>query len=341
VPSEKKVNNNPILRKEKTRQFYVIILLGVIITGTLVAFLLNNQAKVVTIGIAVWGDDDGYYRNVDSFKAGLETFGFIEDRNIKFFIKNAHADNKVQRTIIQDFINNKVDLIYTITTPATLIAKEMTSEIPIVFSIVTFPVQTGIIERIDNSGNNLVGTSNYVPISNQLDSVSNIVSFTKIGFVHRDGEPNSEIQFMEIKDYAVERGIEIIEIAPRNMDEVEGAVLHVIDDVDIFYNACDTLIQTGANMIVIRIASENKKPVVACNEDDIIAGGLFGSVANFKELGMQSGQQAALILQGIKPSSLVTEFQKNEYILINLKTAKLLEIEIPEEILVIADEVIQ
>ncbi len=321
-------------------RFIIIILLSAVISVTLVAFFLINQTEAVTIGIAVWGDNDGYYRNVDGFKAGLEKFGFIENKNIKFIIKNAHTDRQAQISIIQDFINDKVDLIYTITTPATLIAKEMTSEIPIVFSIVTFPVESGIIERLDHSGNNLVGTSNHIPINKQLDLFSDITPLTKIGFVHRYGEPNSDIQFSELKDYADKHGIEIIEIAPRDMTEVEGAVLHVINNVDIFYNACDTLIQTGANKIIIKIALENKKPIVACNEDDVVEGALFGDVANFNELGTRSAQKAALILQGIKPGSLITETQEHANIIINLNTAKLLGIKIPEEIIVIADRII-
>ncbi|MGQ0605791.1 MAG: hypothetical protein ACT4OD_02400 [Candidatus Nitrosotenuis sp.] len=77
--------NNAILRKGKIWRFYVIILLVVIVV-TLTTFFLSNQFKIVTIGIAVWGDDDGYYRNIDGLKAGLEKFGFIENRNVKFII---------------------------------------------------------------------------------------------------------------------------------------------------------------------------------------------------------------------------------------------------------------
>ena len=84
-------------------------------------------------------------------------------------IKSKHQE------IIQRFIDEKVDLIFTQTTSGTLIAKEMTQDIPIVFSVVTYPVEAGIIDDLSNSKNNLVGTRNYISIQTQFDF------FTEIG----------------------------------------------------------------------------------------------------------------------------------------------------------------
>ncbi len=153
-----------------------------------------DETKVFTIGIARWGSNPEFTRNVEGFKAGLAEKGYVEGENIRFIIKSPETDLKVQRQIIQSFIDEKVDLIFSITTPSTLVAKEMTSEIPIVFSVCTFPVESDLIESLESSGNNLVGTRNYIAVERQYNQFEKIYPHTKtLAFVHRKNEINSAL----------------------------------------------------------------------------------------------------------------------------------------------------
>ena len=96
----------------------------------------------------------------------------------------------VQREIVQSFIDAEVDLIFSITTPGTLIAKEMTSEIPIVFSVNTFPVESGVIDSLESSSNNLVGTRNYISVERQYSAFERIYPNTEtLAFIHHKDEP--------------------------------------------------------------------------------------------------------------------------------------------------------
>lgn len=323
-----------------------ILLLSSLIISLLIILVYidehdNEKLHRFKIGIATWGDPDTYTENVQGFKTAMNESGFVEEKNTEYIIEHAELNQTKQRQIISDFINKKVDLIYSLTTPGTLIAKNMTQNIPIVFSIVTYPVEAGIVNTLDHSGNNLVGTRNYIDVSTQLDLFSEIVPVKKIGFVHRHGEPNSSIQYNEMKEYGEKIGITVIEIDAKNIDDLSQKIQNPTYNVDAFYQACDTLIQNGGEDIVIKEAMKQKKPTFSCNLKGVKNGALFGDVSDFSLIGYMAGHKASLVLSGAKPNDIFTESQPHGNIVINLKTANYLRIQIPDSIMSIASEVIR
>ena len=303
---------------------------------------VESEEKVKTIGIARWGANPEFTRNVEGFKDGLAEKGYVEGDNVKFIIKNPETDLEVQREIIQSFIDTEVDLIFSITTPSTLVAKEMTSEIPIVFSVATFPVESDIIESLESSGNNIVGTRNYISVKRQYNQFERIYPNTRtLAFVHRKDEPNSVAQHLEMKDLLEKKDIEVIDIAAVDLDDMRSQIENVIDDVDSLFSACDTLTHSaGGEEIIVEFSKRYKKPSFACNKEGILKGHLMGNIADFYDIGKMSGNKAALILDGAKPSSLLTESPAEDYVIINTKTAKEIGIEIPQYVLDDAEEIV-
>lgn len=312
--------------------FAITLLLGFGGNFTTAQTQVDAQDRLVKIGIARWVESSDFDENIQGFKESLEEYGFIEGVNTEYIKKNPNGDKSIQREIIQEFIDQDVDMIYSLTTPGTLIAKEMTQDIPIVFSIVTFPVDANIIESFESSGNNLVGTSNFVSVEKQVDLIFDISHAKKIGFLHRQGEPNSEIQFQQMKQYSQSKGIDVIKISPSTLDEVESSINSVISEVDVLYNACDTLVQSGAEEISIRIGLENNKPAFSCLKGGIKSGGLAGNVADPKTLGQLAGVKAVVILHGGSPSEILSEHQTGDHIFVNTKSQKTLGIEIPKHV---------
>jgi len=302
---------------------------------------LNFNKEPVTIGITQWVSNQEYTANVKGFKEGLEEKGFVEGKDVIFIIENPEASEEKQREIIQSFIDRDVDLIYSLTTPGTLIVKEMIKETPIVFSIVTFPVEAGIIDSLRDSGNNLVGTRNYIPIENQYYNFERIYPDTKtLAVVHRKGEINSQIQYNKLKNLLSEREITVINIAAVDLDDLRHQLNKKIDSIDAMFSACDTLIQAGGEGIVIDFSEIYKKPSFTCNRDGVLKGAIVGTVTDFYTLGKISGEKAAEILNGAKPSWLITESPREDDTMINTKTARHLGLEIEQEILDAAMEII-
>lgn len=310
----------------------IILLLGSTGNNITAQTEFDEHGHSAKIGIARWVESSDFDENIQGFKESLEDYGFIEGENIEYFEKNPNGDKLKQREIIQEFIEKDVDVIFSLTTPGTLIAKEMTQDIPIVFSIVTFPVGANIIESYESSGNNLVGTSNFIPVEKQLDLIFDITEAKSVGFLHRYGEPNSEIQFSQMRDYGQTKGIDVIKIDPSSLEEVEQIINQKISGVDVLYNACDTLVQSGAEEISIRIGLENNKPAFSCLKGGIKSGGLAGNVADPYTLGKLAGNKAVMILHGGDPSDIMSEKQKGDHIFVNSQTAKQLGIDFPRHL---------
>ena len=327
----------------------IILTIIIIIAAVLIGFLglsltpkTPPEKKMFTVGIARWGSNPEFTRNVKGFKAGLAKKGYIEGLNVSFIIKNPETDLDIQRQIIQSFIDEKVDLIFSITTPSTLVAKKMTSEIPIVFSVCTFPVESDLIESLESSGNNLVGTRNYIAVERQYNQFEKIYADTKVlAFIHRKDEPNSVEQHLEMKALLKEKGIEVIEIAAVDLANMRSQLEAVIEKVDSIFSANDTLTHSpGGEEVMIELSKKYKKPSFAGNKEGILRGHLMGNIADFYDIGELSGIKAGLILDGANPSSLLTESPVNDYVIINIKTAKELGIEIPQYILDEANEIV-
>ena len=324
------------------KNILILVLVSILVISGCTPSPIETEEKILTIGISGWGSNPEFTRNIEGFKEGLAENGYVEGENVQFIIKIPEADLDVQREIIQSFIDADVDLIFSITTPGTLVAKEMTSEIPIVFSVNTFPVESGVIDSLESSGNNLVGTRNYISVERQYNQFERIYLYTKtLAFVHHKEEPNSIAQHLEMKALLEKKGIKVIDIAAIDLADIRLQLESNIDTIDSMFSACDTLTHSfGGEELIVEFSKKYKKPSFACNKEGTLRGHLMGNVADFYVIGKISGRQAALILGGAKPSSLLTESPAEDYLIINTKTASEIGIDIPQYVLDDAEEII-
>lgn len=227
------------------------------------------------------------------------------------------------------------------TTFGTLTAMEVTKEIPIVFSVVTYPVESNVIASLESSGNNVVGTRNYIPPSRQFFVFERIFPrIRRMAFVRRKGEPNSTIQYQEFEALLSQRGIALIDIAATDLEDIREKLLANIDEIDSIFSACDTLTHAGGEEIIVELSLAYRKPSFACNKEGILKGALAGNVGDFYRIGKISGEKAALILKGSLPTWLRTESPRDDYIIVNADTARKLGITIPDDIMRKAQEVV-
>ena len=319
------------------KSIILFVIIGIIVIGGVLSYVStikidkDPSKDSFKIGIVKWVTSEEFDKNISEFKRYVELDEHFNENNLEYLEDISYANKSKHQEIVQRFIDEKVDLIFTQTTSGTLIVKEMTRDIPIVFSVVTYPVEAGIIDDLSHSGNNLVGTRNYVPIEIQFDHFTEIFPIKKLGFVHRLNEPNSIIQYNEAKEYASNNGIEIIDIAGTSLEDLESLLSENISKVDSLYQACDSLVQSGGEELAIKIATEKNKPTFSCNHDGVIKGALAGVVADFIDIGQLSGSKAHRILEGSDTDFLKTE-SSSPHKLLNLKTANSLGIELSNEL---------
>lgn len=290
----------------------------------LLALILASSSAFSTefkIGLAVWS---GYPDSVRGFKEGLASEGLVEGQNVEFIQGQTGADQALQKTVAEGFKQEGVDLVYSLTTPGTSIIKEILPEnMPIVFSIVTYPADSGLIESFEYSGNNLVGTSNYVPLRHYLRLLTTIMpSVQRVAIFHRRGEPNSKIQASSMLRLLKRHGIEGIDIESDSVKHVIDQAKALIGKVDLFMTTTDTLMQAGGEEALITISLNHGVPILSSNKSGIEQGATFGSVADFYILGKMAGVKAAKILtKGVAPSTIESELQDPPLFLVNKKSA--------------------
>ncbi len=293
--------------------------------------LYGQTGKVYKVGISVW---TGYPTSVKGFKESMTAGGLIEEKNVKYLYGKSALNREKQHEIAQSFKAAKVDLVYSLTTSGTTIIKEiMPQTTPIVFSIVTYPADSGLIESFEYSGNNLVGTSNYVELTNYVKLLKTILPHTKtLAIFHRKKEPNSKIQAANMIRLLKREGIRTIDLEPDSIEQVRQMALELVGKVDVFMTTTDTLMQGGGEQALIQISLDSKIPILSSNKIGIENGSTFGPVADFYVLGKMSGEMAVKILkENISPARLQSKIQDFPLTLINRRSATILGIQIPED----------
>jgi len=308
---------------------------GLFICFALLAFFrpadaVSQSGNMFRIGLSVW---TGYPSSVKGFKDAMTAGGLIEGKNVKYLYGKSGPSKEKQVEIAESFKAAGVDLVYTLTTPGTAIIKEVLDpKTPIVFSIVTYPADSGLIESFEYSGNNLVGTSNYVPLSNYVSILKAILpKAKKVGIFHRKGEPNSKIQSVNMVRLLKKQGIQSIDLEPTSVEETAQMGEDLIGKVDVFMTTTDTLMQGGGEQALISISHDGKIPILSSNKSGILAGSTFGPVADFYTLGKISGRMAVQILKNNKrPTELQSKLQYPPSFLVNRNSIEILGIRIPE-----------
>lgn len=321
--------------KSRSMIYGFVIVSFILLFTLMIQYRLLNESRDLDhrVGIVLLNESSSFVSTIESFVSQLEKNGYIEGENLLLFNENAGGDERKYVEILREYLSNDVDVIYTLTTTATKLAASETSTVPIVFGVVTYPVQQGLIDSMENSKNNLVGVRHNVPVAGQwfefkkLMSENNL-SVDKVVYVRGDGFKNTEIQYQEAKDYFDSEGTSLQEIVAGNVQSLTSQLNELEGDY-VLYAGCDNFLQGEGGEELIRFAEENKKIIVSCIASLIPEGVLFSRSVDFAEVGRMAGDKASLILSGAEVNWLRTEQPQQHKVNINLDVAESLGIVIP------------
>lgn len=289
--------------------------------------------KTYNVGIVQLVEHDALDAANKGFVDALKERGFEEGKNLTIDQQNAQADQSNLQNIGQRFINNKVDLIYAIATPAAQTVANLTKDIPIVGSAITDYEAAKLVKSNEAPGGNLTGTSDMNPIKEQIDLLMKIAPEAKtIGCIYTSSEVNSEIQFKAMKEYAESKGLKVEAATISTVNDIQQAAQSLVGKVDAFYEPTDNII-ASAMPTLISVTNPAKKPVI-CGESNMVkAGGLATYGVDYYQLGKQAGMMAADILEGkSKPADMPIQFAANLKAVVNRANAAELGIALPAEI---------
>jgi putative ABC transport system substrate-binding protein len=288
--------------------------------------------KKVSIGIIQIVEHPALDAARNGFLETLKANGYIEGQNLTVDYQNAQNDQSTLQSIAQKFAAAKYDLVLAIATPAAQAMAGASKDIPILITAVTDPVAAKLVNSMDKPGTNVSGTTDMNPIKEQFDLLKKLVpSAAKVGIIYNAGEVNSQVQVKLAKDVAAALGIEIKEATVANSSDVLQAAQSFIGKVDAIYVPTDNTVVSAAQSVV-QVCNQNKIPLFAGESSVIDAGGLATIGINYGNLGKQTGDMAIRVLKGAKPQDMPIESQKDFDVVINQDTAKLLNIQIPQDL---------
>jgi putative ABC transport system substrate-binding protein len=283
-------------------------------------------------------------KEVHAFRQGLRDAGYVEGRDVVIDWRSSGGDYSLVPGLVADLVQRKVDVIVVDTTIATRVAKRATSTIPIVMATIADPVGTGLVASLAHPGGNVTGLSMMTTdlSAKRLQLLKEMIPrLARVAVLWNPDTPYHPKAIEEIKAVAQSLSIKLSFAGARTPKDYSAAfsaigrahaqALYIIIDPP-FFNHRATL---------LALASKARLPVIYGEKNFVEAGALMSYGPDFGNMFRRSAEYVDSILKGAKPADLPVG-QPTEYeFAINLKTAKALDIMIPESILLRADEVIR
>jgi putative ABC transport system substrate-binding protein len=304
-----------------------------------------QQAAIMPVGFLGPATAAGFAPYVEGFRQGLRTTGFVEGRNVA--IDYRWADNQLDRlpALAAELVARRVAVIATgSATAAALAAKAATSTIPIVFAIGADPVKFGLVASMNRPGGNVTGVSFLANalVAKQLQLLQGLSPSSRvIGGLVNPGNPNAasdramaaaaaaslRLQ-VRLVDTAAERDFDA---AFDDLRRAQATALFVFPDA-LFVDARGRLVD---------VAARHRLPTLFPDRTIVEAGGLISYGSSRIDAYRDAGIYAGRILRGENPADLPVMQPTKFELVINLKTAKALGLDLPPTLLALADEVIE
>ena len=301
-----------------------------------------QQAKVYRVGVLLQGGP--LYTIIDGLRDGLRELGFEEGRQYVLEIRDAKGDLKAAEAAARNLAREKVNLIYTLATPVTTVAKNATTDIPIVFCVGSDPVAAGLVQSFVRPGGRLTGVHYLVAdlTAKRLEILKEILP--KLSRVVTFYDPGSRVATEAAKlgrEEAKRLGLKFIERNVTSVEELRKALQALkAGEADAYFYTADAMVVSQAQLIIE--TAQTKGLATMFHDQSLVAKGALASYGqNYHEIGRLSAKYVQRVLKGVDPRDLRIETVDNVELIINLKTAKQLGLTVPPDVLARANKVIK
>ena len=325
------------------RRRELMLLLGGAVT---LAHPLGAQQKAMpVIGFLSSSSPGASAPSLAAFHHGLSETGYVEGQNLAVEYRWAEFQYDRLPALAADLVTRKVEVIATNGDPrAALAAKNATSTIPIVFSAISDPVALGLVASLSRPGGNLTGVSpmNTELMPKRLELLSELVPQARvIALLVNPDNVSAERRIRDVQEAARARGVQLpirkasteseIDAAFASLAQLQAGAL-VVDADGFFVSRRDQF---------VALASRHFVPAIYAWHEFAAAGGLISYGASTASVYYQRGILVAKILKGTQSADLPVQRPTRFELVVNLKTAKALDLTVPQTILARADEVIE
>jgi putative ABC transport system substrate-binding protein len=283
-------------------------------------------------------------RQIGAIRQGLKHAGYIEGRNVA--IKYRSADARFDRlpALAADLVADPVATIVALAPPSALAAKAATTTIPIVFAIGADPVDLGLVSSLNRPGGNVTGVAFLVNTlgAKRLELLREPVpSATVMGFLINPGNPSSESQIRDVQAAARAFGVELLILNASSERTIDAAFAGFVQQrAKAVVIGADSFFVSRRDQLV-GLAARHAMPATYFLREFADIGGLMSCGPSQTDAYRVAGSLTARILKGEKPADLPVVQSSKFELVIKLKTAKALGVKISDNLLSIADEVIE
>ena len=325
----------------RRREF--ITLLGGAAAAWPLAARAQQRGKVARIGYLGLGPASAWSSRVEALRAGLRDLGWVEGKNIVIEFRWADGVQQLPE-FAAELVRMKVDVIYAPSSTMVEPARQATKTIPIVFSNHADPIGSGHVASLPRPGGNITGLSEMASEldAKQLEILKEVVpQATRIGVLWNPTTPSQVPGLQSLKAAGEKLGLTLHMASAATAEEFDGAFASMArENVDSLFVMPSPLI-VMQRVRVAELALKYRLPGIFSVKEAVEAGGLMSYTVDRIDLSRRSELYIDKILKGASPADLPVEQASKYLLVINIKTAKALGIDVPPTLLAIADEVIE
>jgi len=304
----------------------------------------QQRAKVARIGYLGLASAAWHAPRIAAFRAGLRDLGYVEGKDIVIEFRWAEGQYDRLPALVAELLQLNVDVIITHAALGALAAKKATSTIPIVITAIGDLPDLGLVESLARPGGNLTGLSffNAELIAKRLELIKEVApSLAKAAvLLNADNAAGRRLILRALEPTAKALKVEVVPFEARGPGDFEGAFAAMVSQqVGAVVLHEDPMLNANAKAIVDMVA---KHRLPTCGFPEFVAaGGLLAYGIHFPDMDRRAATFVGKILKGEKPADIPVERATKFQMIVNLKTAKALGIELPTSTLLRADEVIE
>jgi putative ABC transport system substrate-binding protein len=301
-----------------------------------------QQTRAFRVGVIHQGGS--YDQAIVGLQNGLRELGWKQGEQYLLHMRNAKGDLKAVGAAASSLEAEKVDLICAFSTSTTLSARDATKTVPIVFHVGTDPVKIGLVKSFRQPGGRLTGVYSQVTdlTAKRLQILKEMVPrLRRVMSFYNPDNPSALESVKVAREGAQQLDVTPVERPVRSVEELRVAMRALRPgEVDGLLHISDAML-TSQSELLVDIVKTKKLPLIMQDKESVVRGGLASYGISYYMGGRLTAKYIQRVLLGEKPADLPIEQVDRQQLVINLKTARLLGLQIPESLRQRADEIIQ
>jgi putative tryptophan/tyrosine transport system substrate-binding protein len=304
-----------------------------------------QQSAMPVVGFLGAPSAAPYTRYVEAMHEGLKEVGYVQEQNVKFEYRWAESHYDRLPAMATELVGRQVAVIVAIGgAPATLAAKAATSTIPIIFNMTADPLQLGVVASLNRPGGNITGVAMLgVELeAKRLELLHELVPTPVLmGYLVNPNNAQAGTQLQDVQNAARSIGQQVLIVRASTEGELETAFAMLVQQrADALLVGADTFFTSEPSLFAV-LTARYAIPAIYPWRSHVDAGGLMSYGASLVDAYRQTGVYAGHVLKGEKPTDLPVLQPTKFELVINLKTARAVGLDVPPTLLARADEVIE